>query len=192
MTENDLTEKTESQLKALSEVLETGAMQHARRMLNELSPAEIADLIECLSGHTERPDLAVSLLKDGYGKKIVALCSQTHAALKERLVDDAQIILLHREALNTYQEGEVLHKFLKDSSGKKILVVSDAYHLTRVRWTMNHFFKETPHHFVYIASSPEYFSDLWWKDSIKRKATLHELAGILYYKVAYGLMSITK
>ena len=48
MTDNDPVEKTESQLKALSDVLETGAMQHARRMLNELSPAEIADLLESL------------------------------------------------------------------------------------------------------------------------------------------------
>ena len=45
MSDNDPVEKTESQLKALSDVLETGAMQHARRMLNELRPAEIADLL---------------------------------------------------------------------------------------------------------------------------------------------------
>ena len=48
MAENDPTEKTESQLKALSEALETGTMQHARRMLNELRTAEIADLLESL------------------------------------------------------------------------------------------------------------------------------------------------
>jgi len=48
MAENHHVEKTESQLKALSDALDTGAMQHARRMLNELNPAEIADLLESL------------------------------------------------------------------------------------------------------------------------------------------------
>jgi magnesium transporter len=58
MADNDPTEKTESQLKALSEALEAGTMQHARRMLNELNPAEIADLLESLP-YTER-----NLLRD--------------------------------------------------------------------------------------------------------------------------------
>ncbi len=48
MAKNDLVEKTESQLKALSDVLDSGAMLHARRMLNELPSAEIADLLESL------------------------------------------------------------------------------------------------------------------------------------------------
>ena len=115
---------------------------------------------------------------------------QTHAALKVRLLGNAQIILLSGDAKTTYQEGVLLHEFLENSSGKKILVVSDVYHLYRVQWTMNHFFKETPHHFVYIASSPEYHSDFWWEDSIKRKAILYELSAILYYWVVYGLMGV--
>ena len=53
MAENDPVEKTESQLKALADVLETGRIKHARRMLNELNPAEIADLLESLP-YTER------------------------------------------------------------------------------------------------------------------------------------------
>lgn len=53
MAENDPVEKTESQLKALTDVLETGRIKHARRMLNELNPAEIADLLESLP-YTER------------------------------------------------------------------------------------------------------------------------------------------
>ncbi len=66
MTENDPQERTESQLKALSDALEAGTMQHARRMLNELNPAEIADLLESLP-YTERNLLwdLVDLEKEG-------------------------------------------------------------------------------------------------------------------------------
>ena len=50
---DETSEKTESRLQALADALDTGTMQHARRMLNELSPAEIAHLLESLP-HTER------------------------------------------------------------------------------------------------------------------------------------------
>lgn len=50
---DQVSEKTAIQLQALSDALETGTMQHARRMLNELSPAEIGHLLESLP-HTER------------------------------------------------------------------------------------------------------------------------------------------
>ena len=49
--DTDRSNKTESQLKALSQALESGTMQHARGMLNELSPAEIAHLLESLPHH---------------------------------------------------------------------------------------------------------------------------------------------
>ncbi len=45
---DQVSEKTANQLQALSDALETGTMQHARRMLNELSPAEIGHLLESL------------------------------------------------------------------------------------------------------------------------------------------------
>ena len=44
----DIAEKTEQQILALSEALETGTLQHAEGMLNALHPAEVAHLIESL------------------------------------------------------------------------------------------------------------------------------------------------
>ena len=51
--DQDRSQKTEDQILALSDAMESGTMQHARGMLNELSPAEIAHLLESLP-HTER------------------------------------------------------------------------------------------------------------------------------------------
>jgi len=47
----DFTEKTEQQLQALSEALESGTLHHAEGMLNALHPAEIAHLLESLPSH---------------------------------------------------------------------------------------------------------------------------------------------
>ncbi len=44
----DRSQKTEDQILALSDALKSGTMQHAQSMLNELSPAEIAHLLESL------------------------------------------------------------------------------------------------------------------------------------------------
>ena len=51
--EQDRSQKTEDQILALAEAMETGTMHHARGMLNELSSAEIAHLLESLP-HNER------------------------------------------------------------------------------------------------------------------------------------------
>lgn len=47
----DTTKKTEQQLQALSDALESGTFHHAQGMLNALHPAEIAHLLESLPSH---------------------------------------------------------------------------------------------------------------------------------------------
>jgi magnesium transporter len=80
MSDNDPVEKTESQLKALSDVLETGAMQHARRMLNELSPAEIADLLESLP-YFERNHIWDLVNPDKEGEVLLEVGDEVRATL---------------------------------------------------------------------------------------------------------------
>ena len=80
MADNDPVEKTESQLKALSAALETGTMQHARRMLNELNPAEIADLLESLP-YTERNLLWDLVHPDKEGEVLLEVGDEVRATL---------------------------------------------------------------------------------------------------------------
>jgi len=80
MAENDPVEKTESQLKALADVLETGRIKHARRMLNELNPAEIADLLESLP-YTERNLLWDLVDADKEGDVLLEVGEEVRATL---------------------------------------------------------------------------------------------------------------
>ena len=50
--DQDRSQQTEAQILALADAMETGTMQHASSMLNELSSAEIANLLESLP-HTK-------------------------------------------------------------------------------------------------------------------------------------------
>ena len=80
MAEVDPVEKTESQLKALSAALETGTIRHARRMLNELDPPEIADLLESLP-YTERNLLWDLVDTDKEGDVLLEVGDEVRATL---------------------------------------------------------------------------------------------------------------
>lgn len=84
MTEANRSEKTESQVQALTQVLETGAMQHARRMLNELKPAEIADLLESLP-HTERNLIWDLVDTDKGGEVLIELGDEVRNSLIHKM-----------------------------------------------------------------------------------------------------------
>jgi magnesium transporter len=78
--EQDLSQKTEDQIIALSDAMETGTMQHARAMLNELSPAEIAHLLESLP-HTERNIIWDLVDSEKEGEILIQLGEELRATL---------------------------------------------------------------------------------------------------------------
>jgi len=75
-----VSDKTDIQLKALSEALETGTMQHARSMLNELSPAEIGHLLESLP-LTERLIIWDLVDKDKDGEVLLEVGEEVRTTL---------------------------------------------------------------------------------------------------------------
>jgi len=78
--EQDRSQKTEDQIIALSNAMETGTMQHARGMLNELSPSEIAHLIESLP-HTERNLIWELVAPEKEGEVLIDLGEELRATL---------------------------------------------------------------------------------------------------------------
>lgn len=72
--------KTESQIMALSQALESGTMQHARGMLNELNPAEIAHLLESLP-HNERTIIWELVDPEKEGEVLIQLGEEVRSTL---------------------------------------------------------------------------------------------------------------
>ena len=73
-------QKTEDQILALSNAMETGTMQHAQGMLNELSPAEIAHLLESLP-HNERNIIWELVDSEKEGEVLIQLGEELRATL---------------------------------------------------------------------------------------------------------------
>ncbi len=78
--DTDRSQKTESQIQALSLALKGGTMQHARGMLNELHPAEIAHLLESLP-HNERNIIWELVDQDKEGEVLIQLGEEIRSTL---------------------------------------------------------------------------------------------------------------
>ncbi len=78
--DQDRSKKTEDQIMALSDAMESGTMQHARGMLNELSPAEIAHLLESLP-HTERNIIWDLVSPEKEGEVLIQLGEELRSTL---------------------------------------------------------------------------------------------------------------
>jgi magnesium transporter len=78
--DQDRSQKTEDQILALSDAMETGTMQHAQGMLNELSPAEIAHLLESLP-HNERNIIWELVDSEKEGEVLIQLGEELRATL---------------------------------------------------------------------------------------------------------------
>jgi len=78
--DQDRSQKTEDQILALADAMETGTMQHARSMLNELSPAEIAHLLESLP-HTERNIIWELVDSEKEGEVLIQLGEELRSTL---------------------------------------------------------------------------------------------------------------
>ncbi|MBU1564290.1 MAG: YdcF family protein [Proteobacteria bacterium] len=166
------------------------ALRNVEDTLPQVSGQVAADLIVCLAFSDDRVDRAVALLREGYGKKIVATTSETYAALLQHQVGKDQLVLLAPDAQTTYQEGLLLNRFLQNSPPEKILVVSDAIHLFRVKWTLSQSIKNASHHFWYISCELPRSLSSWRGDGYNLRGIFYEFSAIAYYWFAHGLFSI--
>ncbi len=149
-----------------------------------------SDIIVCLADDPMRIDKAVSLLTKGYGKQIIATTQATYSRLLKKQIGPEQMVMLPSSGTNTYEEGLLLKTYLQTNPHEKILVVSNPYHLYRVRWTFTHLFKNTSNHFSYVSSVPRGSLGFWWNDHSSRRAVLRELPSIIYYWVGHGVLGL--
>lgn len=78
--DQDRSKKTEDQILALADAMKSGTMQHAQSMLNELSPAEIAHLLESLP-HTERNIIWEMVNPEKEGEVLIQLGEELRSTL---------------------------------------------------------------------------------------------------------------
>jgi uncharacterized SAM-binding protein YcdF (DUF218 family) len=165
---------------------------------DDLQPA---DLIHVIAGEDDRTEVAVQLYKQGYGKKIFftgGWCTfhnyyhgqhGRELALQQGVPAEA-IALDDSWVTSTYSEVVKLKEFLALSPTpiRSVIVVSDAYHMRRVRWTTGRLLGDDVR--VQMAPVPFEVSPYqrrWWTDGASRAYVRDEYLKMTYYIARYQL-----
>ena len=151
---------------------------------------EKADIIVCLDGSIERIDKAVQLLQEGLAEKVVVTTNGAYQEMLRRKVPPGRIMQADRSATSTYEEGLLLKKLLQGGRYRSALVVSDPYHLYRVKWTFHNTFADTAPSFSFISSDARSLQGFWWSNERSRLFVLSELPKIVYYRLWHGLLGV--
>jgi uncharacterized SAM-binding protein YcdF (DUF218 family) len=165
---------------------------------DELQPA---DVIHVIAGPDDRADYAIRLYKQGYGKQLFftggwctfhCLYHGQHGrelALQQGVPSEA-IAIDDLQVTSTYSEGVRLKEFIAQSAApiRSVIVVSDAYHMRRARWTIRRLLGQGVR--VQMAPVPfeaSPYQRRWWTDSASRKYVYNEYLKIAYYVARYQL-----
>lgn len=148
-----------------------------------------ADAIICLSGDA-RLKKSISLLSQGFADKIMTTTDKTYKDLINKKINKSALVRPEKNASSTYEEALFLKQKIIDLHIKSALIVSDPFHLYRVKWTFTHVYKNVPVHFSYISTEPKWAQGFWWDNRRSRVFVLTELPKIPYYWVAHGIFGI--
>lgn len=164
-------------------------------------PIRKADLIHVISGPDYRTEYAIDLYKKGYAEKLLFTggwcesANEISAIRSERLaliagVPSEKIIVDVTPILCTYEEAERLKELVnrKDNIIRSVIIVSDPFHMRRVRWTYRRHLK----HQVILIMAPVPFeltpmNANWWKDAKSRYMVCDEYLKLVYYVLRYQL-----
>lgn len=165
---------------------------------DELYPA---DVIHVIAGDDYRTEYAIELFKQGYGKYIFftgGWCRfhgyyhgehGQELALSEGIPVEA-IAFDDTPVTSTYEESSLLKKWIEQNplEIKSVIVVSDPFHMRRVKWTDSHLMGKTTS--LLMAPVPfeqTEYKNQWWDDIPSMYYVRDEYIKLMYYFLRYQL-----
>ena len=160
-------------------------------ILAKEDPWQKADIIYCLSGSSARIDQAEKLLAGGYGEKIITTTKEAYEDALHRQIPLEALQMTNRSTKTTWDEGMQLKELVGQFHYKKILIVTDSYHIFRSRWTIQTMLAGLPVQCAFVSADNRNMQGLWWENQTSRQFIITELVKIAYYYVWHGLMGQT-
>jgi uncharacterized SAM-binding protein YcdF (DUF218 family) len=147
-----------------------------------------SDVIICLSD-VERIKKTAELYHSGFAPWIIMTAEKDKSGLTRLGVPVDRITLVSGQQ-STFEEAKSIAPILHAKGYQSGLVVTDPFHLRRVRWTFYHVFKDQPVQFTFVPSDFLFVRDHWWKDKLSRYYALSEISKLAYYQVVHGFLGI--
>ena len=145
-----------------------------------------SEVIVCLSG-VERIRKAAELYHEGLAPRIILTVQTNKQALTGLGVPEDRITLAPGPQ-TTYQEALAVAPILREKGYRSALIVTDPYHLRRVRWTFGHVFKNQPINMIFVASDMPWKGEGWWRDKEEKLWVYSEVSKLAWYWLAHGLL----
>ena len=158
-----------------------------------------ADVIHVIAGDDYRTDHAIQLYKQGYGRMLFftgGWCKRhqykhgEHAEERslDQGVDRENIAFDESVVTSTYMEAERLKDWISHSATpiRSVMVVSDPFHMRRVRWT----YKRVLGEMIEVRMAPVPFEltpyqRTWWTHKLSKNYVRDEYQKNLYYVLRY-------
>ena len=152
-----------------------------------------ADVILVLAGETDRrPERALQLLAQGYGKRVVLdaptnvkIYESTEIQLAQKYIQDlpqaASVSVCPITGLSTKDESKDAEKCLAREDGKRVLIVTSDFHTRRA---LSVFRREVPGHEYSVAAARDgsQFGVKWWTHRQWAKTVLDEWLRLIWWK----------
>jgi len=148
-----------------------------------------SEVIVCLSGE-ERIKKAARLFHQGLAPQIILTVAREKKPLAQLGVPEGRITLAPGP-LTTYQEALAVAPILRQGGYRTALVVTDPYHLRRVRWTFEHVLKDQPISISFLATDLPWEGEGWWKHKEEKLRVYSEVSKLTWYWLAHGLLRMT-
>jgi hypothetical protein len=159
-----------------------------------LDAPQPSDVILVLAGETDRrPELALQLLAQGYGRRIVLdvpadakIYEFTQLDLARKYVQDmpqaASVSICPIEGLSTKDESKEAEKCIAREGGKSVLIVTSDFHTRRA---VGVFRREIPGHEYSVAAARDetQFGVRWWTHRQWAKTFANEWLRLIWWKV---------
>jgi DUF218 domain len=153
-----------------------------------------SDVILVLAGEIDRrPELALQLLAQGYGRRILLdvpanskIYEFTQIQLAQKYVQDlpqaASVSICRIDGLSTKDESKDAEKCLAREGGKSVLIVTSDFHTRRALSIFQH---EIPGHEYSVAAArdEEQFGVRWWTHRQWAKTFVDEWLRLIWWKM---------
>ncbi len=145
-----------------------------------------ADLIICLSGK-HRIAKAARLYHQGLADTVLLTVNTTDDVLVQKGVPSSAVKLAPG-VRTTFEEASAARKYVRQNPAATALVISDPYHMSRVRWSFEKAFQSMDIRLVFVASDLFWPQHTWFNDPFARYQVASEVSKMLFYRIYYGLL----
>lgn len=164
-------------------------------------PLVHADAIVVLAGgHPAREIAAAALFREGWAPRVILTRATTPShveallrlgirahdfqgearlALEKSGVPAAAIVTLDEPARITEAELRIVHRFAREHGYRRVILVSSAEHLRRVRLIWARQSGDAIEGLTWPVPDDDFTPDSWWRDRRLAEAALHEYLGII-------------